>query len=331
MRPTMTDVAAAAGVGLGTVSRVVNGEPGVSPEMRARVEAAIESTRYRRNELARSIRPGQTSSTLALLLGDLTNPFYARMAKAAVAAAAEAGYAVLLGTADEDPAAERRAVRELVGRRVAGLMIVPGQGDHSHLAEEAELGTPVVFLDRPATGVAGDVVLLDNERGAATAARHLLAHGHRRIALLMAPSYYSTGRRLRGFRRALREDGVELDDALVRPLDVGSAAAAAAAVTDLLARPDPPTAIFASTGFLAQGAVLALRGREREIALVGFDDFPLAELLPVPVSVVAGDPAAMGEQAVRLLLARIGGDTGPVARKVLPVQLIRRGSGEIRA
>lgn len=331
MRPTMTDVAAAAGVGLGTVSRVVNGDPAVSPAMRERVQAAIDATRYRRNELARSIRPGQTSTTLALLLGDLTNPFYARMAKAAVAVAGEAGYAVLLSTADEDPAAEQRAVTELVGRRVGGLMIVPDQGDHAYLAPEVELGTPVVFLDRPATGIEADVVMIDNERGAADAARHLIAHGHHRIGVVVAPSYYTTGRRLRGFRRALREAGDRLDDSLVRHLDVGSAEASAAAVADLLALPDPPTAIFATTGFLSQGAVLAMRGREHEVALVGFDDFPLAELLPVPVTVVAGDAAAMGERAVRLLLARIAGGTGPAHRAVLPTQLITRGSGEIHA
>lgn len=162
----MRDVAERAGVALVTVSRVVNGIGTVREETADRVNAAINAIGYQRNEIARSLRPGQNSMTVGLLLGDLTNPFYASLAKAAVDVANRAGYAVLLSTADEDPEVERRAVGELIGRRVAGLIIVPDQGDHAFLNEiNAHDHVPIVFVDRPATGAEADVVVVDNEGG----------------------------------------------------------------------------------------------------------------------------------------------------------------------
>jgi LacI family transcriptional regulator len=325
-KPTMVDVARRAGVGLGTVSRVVNGSSSVTEETAQRVRTAIDELGFQRNELARALRPGKTSSTLALLVGDLTNPFYAGIAKAAVEVARGAGYAVVLGSVDEDPDGERRAIRELVARQVAGLMIVPDYADHSQLADA---GLPVVFVDRPAHGVDADIVTIDNEGGGRLATEHLLSQGHRRVAVLLAPSYHTVGRRLRGYRRAHRDAGVPVDERLVVQLPEGSPAAAEAATRDLLDGPEPPTAIFASTNFLSEGVLRALRGRRRPPAMVGFDDFRFADMLyPTPVTVVTADPADLGRQAARLLLDRANGSTLPPRKLVLPVQLIPRGSGE---
>ncbi|MDH6220799.1 LacI family DNA-binding transcriptional regulator [Streptomyces pseudovenezuelae] len=328
-RPTMRDVAERAGVALVTVSRVVNGIGAVREETADRVHAAISEIGYQRNEIARSLRPGQNSLTIGLLLGDLTNPFYASLAKAAVEVMADAGYAVLLSTADEDPEVERRAVGELIGRRVAGLIIVPDQGDHAFLREvNGHDQVPVVFVDRPATGAEADVVLVDNEGGGRTATQHLVDHGHRRIAILVAPSYYTTGRRLRGYRKALRHSGIDVDEALVVALPRGTTEEASAATHALLTSPNPPTAIFSTTSFLTEGVLRASRQLGAQVAVVGFDDFKLADMLPTPVTVVTSDTEELGRRAAHLLLDRIDGGTAPFQRIVLPSQLIARGTGE---
>jgi LacI family transcriptional regulator len=326
----MRDVATRAGVGLGTVSRVVNGVGSVGEATAERVRAAIRELGFQRDEIARSLRPGQNSMTFGLVLGDLTNPFYASVAKAAVQVANRAGYAVVLSTVDEDPRIERRAIDDLIGRRVAGLIIVPDQGDHSFLNDaNRHSRVPVVFVDRPATGTEADVVLLDNEGGGRLATAHLIEQGHRRIAILVAPSYYTTGRRLRGYRRALREAGISAEDRLVVNLRQGTADEAAAATRDLLSSANPPTAVFSTTNFLTEGVLRAAWSQHHRIALVGFDDFRLSDMLPTPVTVVASDTEELGRHAARHLLDRVNGDTSPFRRTVLPVQLIRRGSGEI--
>ncbi len=329
-RPTMRDVAALAGVGLGTVSRVVNGDPRVSRDKVERVRAAIAELGFRRNEIARALRPTQRAATLALVMGDLTNPFYSSIAKAAVEEARKEGFAVVVGSVDEDPEGERRAVRELISRRVDGLLVVPDQGDHSFMVDElAGQDTPVVFVDRPAGGLAADVVIMDNEQGGLLATRHLIAHGHRRIAILVAPSYYTTGRRLRGYGQALDEAGLTMDDRLVVRLKEGSAEEAASATQRLLDAPEPPTAIFTTTNFLSEGALRVLHQRRSGAALVGFDDFRFADMLPTPVTVVTGDTAEMGQIGSRLLLDRIKGASGTRQHVVLPVRLVPRGSGEL--
>ncbi len=331
-RPTMRDVADAAGVGIKTVSRYVNGEPGLRPETAARVLRAIEATGFRRNEVARSMRAGQRSSMLALVLGDLTNPFYAHIARAVVSVAEQHDHAVLVSSSDEDPQLERKILNVLVGRQVDGLLVVPDGSDQSYLLPEIIRGTPMVFLDRPPVGVIGDIVVLDNLDGGRQAVNHLLDHGHRRVAALVASSYYTTGTRLSGYRAAIveRYGADAVDESLVCRLQSGSVDEAEEVTAALLAREDAPTAIFATTGFLSQGAVRAINRAGAATALVGFDDFPMADQLAVPVTVVDGDADALGRQAAELILARLAGDAGPPRRLQLPTQLIARGSGELR-
>lgn len=331
-RPTMKQVAELAGVGLKTVSRVVNGEDRVSRETRSRVEAAIAATGFRRNEIARSMRSmrsGRSTGDIGLLLGDLTNPFFAGVASAVIEVARGRGYAAVLASADEDPQAERTSIDGLLGRQVAGLLIVPGGRDYGYLRPEIDLGTSVVFVDRPGAGLEADEVVLDNAAGGRMAAKHLLAHGHRRIAAIVAPSRWSTGQRLRGFQDAMRVELGAVDAGLVRRLSIGSVAAAERAARELLAMPDPPTAVFTTTGFMTQGLLRAL-GPRRDVAVVGFDDFPLADMLPLPLTVVIGDPVMLGRLAAQALFARIDGWAGPPTRRVVRATLVPRGSGEIR-
>ncbi|GAB3803899.1 LacI family DNA-binding transcriptional regulator [Humibacter antri] len=327
--PTMKDVASRARVGVGTVSRVVNGSAPVSLATKERVELAIRELGFRPNEIARSLRPGQGPKTIGLVAGDLTNPFYATLAKGAMAVAAGRGYAVLIAMVDEDPDAERMAVRGLLARGVAGLLLVPDRGDHGYLDERGEgLGVPTVMLDRPASGVQRDAVLFDNEAAGRMVTEHLLGHGHTRIGVLVAPSHYTTGRRLRGFRNAMRDAGVVVDESLVVRLRQGSPGMAEEGCRRLLALADAPTAIFSTTSFATLGALRAMRTVPQRPAIVGFDDFPYADLLPTPITVVAADAEALGRVATDRLFARMSGDDLPPERIVLGVSLCERGSGE---
>lgn len=322
----MQDVATAAGVSLKTVSRVVNQEGYVAAETASRVERAIAATGFRRNELARTMKSGRFARDLGLLLGDLSNPFFAEIAAAVIRGARARGYSVVLASADENPAAEREAIEGLLGRRVGGLLIVPGAVDYSWLAREVDLWTPVVFIDRPGSGVEATEVLLANFEGAQMAVRHLIDQGFERIAVIVAPSRYSTAERLRGYRQTVRRAFGTVDERLVKKLAIGSIDEARAATTALLASDSPPDAIFTTTGFMTQGAMQGL-GARTDVALVGFDDLPLAERLARPVTVVTSEPQELGRVAIEALFERIDGAVGG-GRRVIHPRLVVRGSGE---
>jgi LacI family transcriptional regulator len=328
-QPTMVDVAEMAGVSLKTVSRVVNDERGVRAETAARVREAVTVLGYRANDTARNLRRGQRPATVGLVIEDVRNPFYSNIARAVEELARLHGHMVVIANSDEDPEAEQRAVGTLLERQVTGLLIVPAGPDHGYLLGEIRHGTPIVFMDRPAQGVRADEVLIDNVGGARHATEHLLAHGHRRIGVVGdPPTVYTVGERVRGFREAIAAAGVAVDESLVR-LGARDVAQAETATRELLSMPHPPTALLTTNNRASVGVLRALRGRESTFALVGFDDFELADMLPVPVTVVKHDPAHMGRVAAELLFRRLSGDESPPHRIVLPTKLVPRGSGEI--
>jgi LacI family transcriptional regulator, galactose operon repressor len=330
----MLDVAALAGVGLKTVSRVVNSERGVSPELEARVRRAIEQLNYQRDANAATLRRlGRKTQTIGLVLEDASNPFSSALHRAVEDAARERGVLVFAGSCDEDPERERELIGSFRERRVDGLIVVPASHDHTYLHEERRTGTALVFLDRRARHLDADSVVSDNFGGATQAVGHLLERGHRRVGFLGDLLSISTAQeRLRGYKHALEAVGVTVDDALVRT-ELRAPEVAAAAVGEMLALPQPPTAFFTSQNLLTIGGIHALRRarREREIALVGFDDVSLADMLDPAISVVAQDPQALGRAAADQLFRRLDGDTGPAVKVVIPVTLIARGSGEIAA
>ena len=328
-RPTMNDVARSAGVSLKTVSRVVNGESTVAPHLVARVRAAVESLNYRPHMGASMLRRNdRRTRTIGVLVEDVGNPFSAALHRAIEDEARTRGVHVLTGSLDEDPQRERELARAFNQRHADGLIIAPTGGDQGYLATELPAETPVVFVDRPSHGFAADTVLTTNVVGATEAVRHLVAHGHRRIAFLGDHSRIATARsRRRGYTEALAEAGLE--PAGVEELHHSSAAESA--TMTLFRRADPPTALFTGQNLITIGAVRALRRLRlhREVALVGFDDFPLADLVEPAVTVIAQDPAAMGRTAAHALFERIDGDTRPPREFWIPTTLIRRGSGEL--
>jgi LacI family transcriptional regulator len=329
-RPTMHDVAELAGVSLKTVSRVFNHNPNVRPAVRGRVERAAVSLGFRRSIVAKNLRTGLPTSSIGLVIADLLNPFYGAIATAVEAVANRHSATMILGSSGEDVVHEQQIVTGLLDRHVDGLVVVPTGGDHSYLEPQRRLGVHVVFVDRPATGIDADAVVLDNVGGAHRATRHLLNLGHRRIGFVGDSEILTTVQeRLAGYRLALDEAGVAFDPVLVR-FGAPRTELAEVAARQLLAANDPPTAIFAENNRSCIGVIRALRSIDRPIGLVGFDDFELADLLAAPVTVVGYDPGELGRAGAELLFARMGGDVRPPQRIVIPTRLIVRGSGELR-
>ena len=332
-RPTIRDVAALARVSLKTVSRVVNGEGSVSDELTARVQRAIEQLDFRPNFTASSLRrTGGRTQTIGLVLEDLANPFSAAVVRAVEDVARHRGVMVLAGSVDEDPARERALVADFLAHSVDGLIIVPAAADQSYLAPGRRSGTPVVFVDRPPQNLNADVVVAANREGASIGVDHLIRHGHRRIAFIGdLPAIRTAAERELGYRDAMARREIDVDESLMCR-SVRGADEAGQVVHRLMSSSNSPTALFAAQNVLALGAYVALRhlGRRADTALVGFDDFPLADLLEPGVTVVAQNPSLIGTLAAETLFRRLDGDDGVAVTHVVPTDLIRRGSGEIR-
>jgi LacI family transcriptional regulator len=330
--PTMRDVAALAGVSIKTVSRVVNQEPGVAPELVGRVLDAVGLLGYRHNLTASSLRRADhKTATIGLLLEDISNPFSSALHRAIEDVARHRGTLVLAGSSDEDPDRQQELLHALVSRRVDGLIAVPASGNQNALLRERRLGRPMVLVDRLAPEA--DSVVVDNRAGVGQALRHLVAHGHRRIAFLGdLRSIWTATERHAGYVEALAAEGIMLNPHLVR-MDVHGIDVAEAIVRELVAAADPPTALLAGQNLITIGAIHALQrlGWQHRVALVGFDDFPLADLLNPAVSVIAQDPTGLGQAAAELLFARVDGDRTPPRHVVVPTRLVPRGSGEIPA
>jgi LacI family transcriptional regulator len=329
----MREVAAAARVSIKTVSRVVNGEPGVTPRLSERVSAAVERVGYRHNLTASSLRRTDgRSASIGVVLEDVANPFSSALHRSIEDVAVARGVLVFAGSSDEDGDRERELIAAFTSRRVDGLIILPSSHDHSYLVMERRVGTAIVFVDRPPSFFDADAVLADNTEGVRRGIRHLVAHGHRRIGYLGDLHTIATAAdRHQGYVEELAAQKLDADPRLVR-LDVRGTEDAEAAVAELFKMEEPPTALFTGQNLITIGACRALRRLKlhQRIALVGFDDILLADLLEPGITVIAQDPAAMGRIAAELLFRRLDGDPSPSEHHVVPTRMITRGSGEIR-
>jgi LacI family transcriptional regulator len=327
-RPTMRDVAAKAGVGIKSVSRVVNGEY-VRPETERVIVQAIAELGFSRNDSAAMLRQG-LSASVGLVLEDIAEPFQSTLTRAVESVTLANGSILMTASSGEDPAREHKVVRAFSARRVDGLIIVPAAHSQGYLLPDIAAGVATVFVDRPARGIDADTILADNVGGALDGVAHLIGYGHRRIGLIGdTADIFTATERLRGYTDALAGAGIAFDPGLVemeRPTDEG----VAAAVTRMLAAPDPPTAFFTGNSRITVMFLRAVRRRGAMPALVAFDDFELADMLTPGITVVSQDAASMGRTAAELLFRRIGGDDGPTQRIHLRTRFIPRGSGEIR-
>ncbi|GGK80437.1 LacI family DNA-binding transcriptional regulator [Mangrovihabitans endophyticus] len=325
-RPTLTQVAALAGVSLKTASRALNGEPNVAPETGRRVREAADVLGYRLNGIARELRRGGTSALVGLISGDLANPFYSAVASGIERELRQHGLQLVTANNDEDAVRERALVDAFLERRVRALLVVPSGEQHQHLDVEGNHGVPFVFLDRAPDGLAADAVLIDNAGGGRAAGEHLLGHRHRRIAVVADLSRLAPQRaRIDGFVSAMRAVGNAAWEPYLRT-EVHDARRAEQTVRELLDLRLPPTAVFTANNRLTTGALRALRGLADPPALIGFDDFDLADVLGT--TVVAHDPMALGREAARLAYERVAGHRGPARTIVVSTSVVARGSGE---
>ncbi|MEU8378786.1 LacI family DNA-binding transcriptional regulator [Streptosporangium sp. NPDC048865] len=330
-RTTMADVARHAGVSLKTVSRVVNQEPHVKQDVVRRVQDSITTLGFRRNEAASRLARGGSVLTLGLVIENISNEFYSRLAKAVESAASAHEALVVFGSYEERADREVMIIETMYGRGVDAMVIVPAVGDHAWLAEYVASGLTAVFVDRVPEGLPEvDAVLLDADAGGRIATEHLLAYGHRRIALVSDDDPLSSVHaRAEGHRAALRAAGVAADPALC-VTGVFAPWRVEQEVRRLLALPDPPTAFFATNNRAALGLVQALRDHPGpRPAFVGFDDFEMAAVLNPGITVVRYDVGHLGSAAVELLLARLRDPARPKQHVTVPVELVVRGSGEL--
>jgi LacI family transcriptional regulator len=330
-RPTIKEVAQRAGVSPMTVSRTLSGGINVKPDVQQRVLAAVAELGYHRNENARSLRPGHSSGLIGVAITNIANPYYGTFALGVEEEAALSGRRILLGNTSEDVAREAELVDDFLGRRVDGLIVVPAGTASGHLAHSQSQGVPVVLASRRVEGLAADSVVLADEDGAHRGVAALVDRGHTRIGYLgNSLSIFTGERRHAGFVRALEERRITLDPRLVATAQQ-TVDQAREATRGLLRAKNPPTAIFCANN---RNAIGALREISAQLAtglrtpaefpeIVGFDDFELAELSPVPISLIDHDPRELGRTAARLLLDRLDGDgaDAPPRSIVLPVTL----------
>jgi len=327
-QPTMRDVARLAGVSAATVSRVVNDERYIRPETRARVEQAIAELGFQRNEIARTLRPGQTAETIGLVIEDPANPFWSAITRGAEETARRYRHMLVVGSTGLSFDQERDLLRDLVRRRVDGLLVVPTPHAHQDLHAELARWVPMVFIDRVPRGVPADSVVLDNRGGARDAVAHLLSRGYRRIAYVGGDPAVGTGAsRLAGYKLALKGAGLRYDPRLVS-FGNHTVEAAWAATTELLSGPAEADAVFADNNRMCLGVLHAVDRHGADIGVAGFDDVELADLLPRPVALVTYDAVELGRHAAELLFARIGGGTGPYRHAVHPTSIVMRGSNQ---
>ena len=329
MKPTIKDVAVLAGVSTATVSSVVTGRRGVSPELRERVMAAVEATGYRPNLVAQSLRDRRTL-TIGVSVPDITNPFFNAVVRAIDGGAFAAGFHVLLVSSDERSAVERTRIENLVARQVDGLIIIPTDDEVAYADDLVRQRVPAVFVDRGSPRLPFDLIQVDNYRAAYEGARYLGSLGHRRIAAVgTSTDLHNIRQRFAGFHAALDDIGIPGADRVAVAAGLDDADGSQT-VGKVLGSENPPTALFCLTNRMALHAMravndLALRV-PADLSILGFDDVDWVTAVHPAVSTVAQPLHALGQRAWDTLRARIADAARPLERVALSCQLVIRGS-----
>lgn len=328
---TMKDVAEAAGVSVTTVSHVINETRYVSDELRARVLKAMEELNYHPNILARSLRRGKTH-TIALVVPDNSNPFFAEIARVAEMIGFENDYSVILCNSNKSVEREAAYLDVLIAKKVDGIIFIAAGSVQEHLQELAREGIPVVVADRDVPQTLADVVLVNHEQGGYDATNYLTRLGHRRIACIAGPSPLTpSADRVRGYKRALAEAGIPFDEHLVVQC-TESYVSGEIAMAQLLNLNERPTAVFAYNDVTAIGALRAIANAglqvPRDISIVGFDDIPLASAVVPSLTTVAQPIVELATLSTELLISRMRStDTlQPGKRIMLDTRLVVRES-----
>ncbi len=326
----MIDVAKLAGVSTMTVSRVLNDVPNVSKAMRRRVFEAIEQLHYQPNELARSLRK-QRSAQIGILVPNLSDPFFATCAHMVSTIAKQHSYSVVLSTSNEDPQAEYEEANRMLRRNVEGLIVIPanlGGGTSLLLSREFDR-LPIVTLDRPIAGARFDSLLVENEIGAQVGTKHLISLGHKRILFLgLSNALYTMKMRRLGYMTAMEAASLTPNSVVLS----GELEDTRRVLREILAQKRKPTALFCANNLTTRQVLYGLKELgiypPEELALVGFDDFEMAEVMRPGTTVVRQPTELLGRAAAEILFERLKGPhpLKPGKERVLPAELVVRGS-----
>jgi LacI family transcriptional regulator len=324
--PTLTDLAREAGTSPSTASRALSGRGYVSSDMRTRLLEAAERIGYVPNLSARTLKQ-RTSRVIGVVVSDLGNQFYARLAAGIEQTLREAGYQMVILGDNSETAAELEGARTFIAMRAPGVIMTPVSSETAGLLTAQ--GVAVVEVDRRLATTPCDAVVIDNERGARAATSHLLELGHRRVGLLVVDTdWTSDAGRVEGYRNAHDRAGLPVDERLIIRVPV-HAPDAEERLGRLFAY-EAPTAVFAANNLLAEQAWRLLRKRSlqlpHEFSLVGFDDVSWMEMVDPSITVVDQPTVEIGRCAARLLLERIGNPAAPSRVECLQPSLIVRGS-----
>ena len=328
--PSLIDVALRAKVNISTVSRTINQTGKIGSETQARVQKAMRELGYKPNRVARRLRTQEGSThLLGLIIPNIQNIFFADLARGVEDVAYKNNFALLLCNYDEDEAKERFYLDVMQSESVDGIIIPPIHETDPAVLQVVCNGTPVVCVDRSLSSGNLDKVEVDNHIGALKAVEHIIARGHRRIGVIAGPLDSSTGReRLRGFKDAHAKAGLTLKSELIRFGDFKQASGQVHA-RELLALPNPPTALFVCNGLMMAGALEAIAALglkiPRQVAIVGVDELTLADVFNPPLTVVRQPAYEVGKCAAELLLKRIEDPKRPASSlKLLPELIIRK-------
>jgi LacI family transcriptional regulator len=324
----MQDVAELAGVGLMTVSRVLNKSGPVSDQLRRKVHQAVTQLNYRPNDTARSLRDGRSRS-IGLIVPNFYDPFFAVCAHAITVVANEHAYSVIVTTSNDDPEIEYRVAGSMLRRHVEGMLVIPATGGKTKLSQEEFRSTPIVTLDQPIRGDRFSSVLVDNRHGARLATTHLIEHKHKRICFLgLSREAFTHRMRYEGYKQAMSKAGLTAEG----HFHCSSREETRVVLRALLDGPAPPTAFFAGNNLAMRHLLHALSELgvkiPSEVAVAGFDDFDMADIFHPTITVVQQPVNELGRVAADLLFAGFAEKQRKAVGKhiVLPVELIVRRS-----
>lgn len=326
----LRDVAVHAGVSPATVSRTLNGDERVDPDLRARVQASVKTLGYRRNMLARNLRR-QRLDAIGVIVSDIENPHFSEMVKVIEEEGFRLGYRVLVCGTNESSDRQRIYLRMLADERVAGVIMSPSDPAGPEVGELIDARIPVVAIDREVSDPRADTVIVDNIAGLAQATQLLIDNGHTAIAYVGGrPGVETSVERLSGYEQAMRRAGLA-PRALDGDFRIEGGRTAIAA---LLASDAPPTAVVVANNLMTLGALRAARDAgvliPDQLALIGVDDPYWAEVVNPPITSLAQPVAGMAREAIGMLVSRLEGADGPARRSLYPLELIVRASSGTR-
>lgn len=305
---TIKDVAEKAGVSITTVSHVINQTRYVSEELTQKVCQAMKDLDYHPNTLARSLRSGRTK-TIGLVVPDISNLFFAEISRKLEDKGFEYGYSVILCNSDDDNSKEESYIDILLAKQVDGIIFISAGGSESNLIKPLASDIPVVITDRDIEGINSDVVLIENRKGGYEATNYLISLNHKKIACISGPSPITpSAQRVDGYQQALADAGIRFEKDLLRVGDFRFESGEQA-MRELLAIPEPPTAVFVCNDMMALGAMRAIKdfGKSvpEDVSVVGFDNVPLSSVIYPSLTTVAQPIKEMADLIVELLVEKI--------------------------